>query len=54
MTQSSVYSDSLSQSSSSITIVNDQLDGNASRLFGNAIKGVREQGKEIERVFRKI
>jgi hypothetical protein len=53
MKLSSVGSDSLSQSSSSITIVDDRSDGNASRLFGHAIKGVREQGKEIERTFSK-
>jgi hypothetical protein len=48
-----VGSDSLSPSSSYNTIVDDRSDGNASRLFEHAIKGVREQGKEIERTFPK-
>jgi hypothetical protein len=50
---SSVGSDSLSQSSSSITIVDDQSDGNASQILGHGINGLREQGKAIECTFPK-
>lgn len=48
MELSSVGSDTLSQSSSCITIVNDPLEEIPSRLFEIAMNNVKNQSKQIE------
>lgn len=49
---SSIGSNTLSQNSSTITVINDSVEETPGRLFGKAISDVKEQGKYMPYLLR--